>query len=139
MYHTVRRNLYWPHMADNVYMTVGNCHSSAKDRAWLKRKCHLKQFYASGPLPFITMDIFSLLPRTNTCNEIIIVITDLYTKLPQAIPSSRTTALHVLSIIVDHLIVLYKIPAFFHTESGPQWDFLYVPQGKTSHQHFLSS
>lgn len=41
--------LYWSHMANNVYTTIGDCRECVMSRAGRKRKCYLKRFPASCP------------------------------------------------------------------------------------------
>lgn len=119
MYDTMRRELCRPHMGRKVYRTLGYCCKWARNRISLKEKRPLKLFSANGPLQFLVMDILSLLPKTATGNQFVMAITNRYTKLTRAIPSSKTTETHGASIFLDHFIVSYGIPGFFLTDNCP--------------------
>lgn len=80
---------------------------------------HLKFFHSSGPLEFT----LSPLPKTRTCNQFIIVMTDCFSKFIRVVPSTSTTAPHVASIFIDHWLVLCRIPAYLLTNSQPQFVF----------------
>lgn len=102
LHDTMRRELYWLHMASIVYIIINDGCDCARNRVSLKRKCHLKRIPAHRPLKFIAMEILGPLPKTNTGNEFIIFITDLYEKLTRAILSMKTIEPHVASIFSDH-------------------------------------
>ncbi|CDF40971.1 unnamed protein product [Chondrus crispus] len=82
MYDTLRREYYWPHMANNVYSTVRNCQSCSATRSTIVRhQKDIKLFPAAGPLEFVAMDLLGPLPKTAHGNQFVLVITDLFSKL----------------------------------------------------------
>lgn len=73
-----------------------------RNSAYHKRKHHLKSFPSNRPIEFIPMDILDQLPEMTTGSQVIIIISDRCTKVTLAIPSSKTFAPHVPSILSDH-------------------------------------
>jgi hypothetical protein len=58
MFRTIRRSFFWPHMVEDVYETVHQCESCARNRIAEKRRSNpLKLFPPGGPLESVAMDI----------------------------------------------------------------------------------
>lgn len=58
MCHNLRRQVYWPSMAMDVYNTVRNCVPCARERVKLRRHAsHMKLFPATAPLEFNGIDL----------------------------------------------------------------------------------
>lgn len=66
------------------------------------------------------MDILAPLTNKTTGKQLIFFITYRYTNLTWAIPSSKTTTLHVAFIFSDKWIVSHEIPVFLPTDNGLQ-------------------
>lgn len=64
-YDSMGKELFWPHMANDVYATVRHWHSCTKSQIHGKRQPQLKLFYSDRSLYYVSMDILGLLPRTN--------------------------------------------------------------------------
>ena len=93
MYYTLRREYYWPHMANDAYSTVQNCASYATTRGTLvKHQKDLKLFPAAGPLAFVAMDLLGPLPKTVHGHQHVLVMTDRFSKLTRSIALRTTTA-----------------------------------------------
>ena len=122
MYETMRRFLYWPLMASDVYDYVRGCASCARVRGTAaQRQKLLTLFPAAGPLEFVAMDIAGPYPRTRNGNEYVVVLTDRFTKLTRAIPTRTTTASDVASIFIDYWIYSYGVPDYLLTDRGTQF------------------
>lgn len=64
MYETISHELYWPHMANEFYMTVSDSRDRARNRASLQKKRNLRLFPANVPLELISMDVLGTLQKT---------------------------------------------------------------------------
>lgn len=117
MYNTVRRKVYWPRMAIDVYTMVNNCFYRTYSRAKMMQTVHLKLSQASGPLQFISMDVLGPLPKTTSNNQLVVVITVLYSILTRAISNLKTSATHIASIFYDYLIVPFEILAYLPADN----------------------
>lgn len=89
-------------MASEVYEYVPNCSSFIKNRGTqIVQSKHLRFFPPSGPLKFVTMDIFVMLPRRKLGNPFMLVISYSYMKLMCATAMSTTTAQQVATRFLD--------------------------------------
>lgn len=107
-------------MANDVYDTVDQCGSGACNRKHYRHKRSLQLSSASVPLIFVAMDILGPLPETTSGNQYVVVLTDCYSKLIQAIPTSKKASAHIANIFLDQLIILYGIPSFILMHNGSQ-------------------
>lgn len=89
-------------MANDVYITVCDCHSSAQSAMHDKRQRQLKLFFQEGPLEYIGMDILRHLPKTRKGDRFAVEITDRYTKRTKAIPTFKTNSTTVTCIFLVH-------------------------------------
>jgi Integrase zinc binding domain len=79
MFQTIRKTLFWPRIAEDVYETFRQCDLCARNRLSEKRKTKpLKLFPANGPLESVAMDILGPLPWTKHGNSFLLVISDRY-------------------------------------------------------------
>ena len=82
MYYHVWRTYYWPHMAADIFATVRNCTTCAKNRLKLRKRTNtLKLFPATKPLASLCIDILGPLTKSKKENVFLLVITDRFTKL----------------------------------------------------------
>ncbi|CAN8067637.1 unnamed protein product [Agarophyton chilense] len=122
MYNTLRRDFYWPQMANDVYQTARDCRSCAAMRRTQNRsQKRLKLFPAAKPLEFVAMDIVGPFPKSVTGHEYILVITDRFTKLCREVPLRPTTAPVVARTFLENWAYPYGIPNYLLTDNGPQF------------------
>jgi Integrase zinc binding domain len=102
MYAAMRRRFYWRNMHKEVEETVRHGTVCAKNRVTeRKRTSFLKLFPASGPLDFVTINIFGPLPKTEHGNRFLLVISDRFSKLTRTVPLRTITALGVAKAFCD--------------------------------------
>lgn len=103
MYHTLKQLYSWMHLSQDVHAYALHCESCRIHGQSNTYEPLMKLFSPSeGPLDFIVIDILGPLTRTNHGNRFIIVMTDWYTKLTEAIPALRITAPQVATEVVKH-------------------------------------
>ena len=103
MFQTLRRTFYWPSMAMDVFNTVRQCSSCAKERLSLRRHSRfLKLFPAERPLEYVAINILGPLPRTQSGNKYLLVITDRYSKYVRTVPLRKVTAWNIAKAFCDH-------------------------------------
>ena len=119
LYATLRRDYYWPFMANDAYEFVRKCKSCVKVRGTTRKHSRkLKLFPAQGPLDFVAMDFLGPLPRTKTGNQHVLVITDRFTKLCRAIPLKNTKAVTTAKAFLESWIYVYGPPRLLLTDNG---------------------
>lgn len=94
MYDSTRRNFYWSQMTNDVYATVRDCHSCARNCLTTKQKCKLRLFSPNKPLEFVAIKIFGPFPNTKTGNQLIVIVTDWFSKLRKATVRTKNESNH---------------------------------------------
>ncbi len=80
-YETMRRGFYWPSIVADVYYTVRQCSSCARDRIALqKRTTPLTLFPARAPLYSVALDLLGLPPTPRRGNLHILGMVDRFSK-----------------------------------------------------------
>ena len=122
MYQHVRRTYYWPHTAADIYATVRNCSTCAKNRLKLRKRTNpFKLFPATKPLTSLCIDILGPLQRTKKGYRFLLVITDRFTKLSQVIPLRKITTYNVAVAFVEHWVFKYGPPECLISDNGKQF------------------
>lgn len=76
---------------------------------------------AGGLLDFIAMNILSPLPKLKNGSLFVLIMTNRYSMLISAVPTSRASATHIVSIFHCHGILPHGIPACLLTDNGTQF------------------
>ena len=122
MYYTLRREFYWPHMANDAFRTVRNCASCAATRGNLVRlPKDLKLFPSAEPLDLFSMDLLGPLSKTARGNRHVLVMTDWFTKLTYIIPLRTTTSSVVGNAFLDNRVYAHGARRYVLTDNGPQF------------------
>lgn len=88
LYDTLRRELNWPHMANDAYIVVANYQSGTVQGMRNRHQKEFPLFTAFGLLEFVVMDILRPLPK-KFGNQHVIALTDRYAKLTWAMHAAR--------------------------------------------------
>lgn len=102
----MRRKYYFLPLASDVYTTVRDCSEGVWNKTSEKRRRPLHLFPASDSF---AIDTLGPLSKTSNGNQFELVKTDRHLKLSLAVPTSRVTAVHIVSMFVDHWIISYRI------------------------------
>ena len=121
MYQTMCRTFYWPSMAMDVYNTVRQCSSCAKERIALrKHSSFLRLFPAQKPLEFVAIDILGPLPRSSSGNRYLPAITDRFSKMVQTAPLRPITADAVAKAFCEAWVFKFGPPTLLLSDNGGQ-------------------
>ena len=82
----------------------------------------LQQDIPSYPWERIANDIFGPLPQADRNNRFVLVITDYYTKLPEAFALPNHRAETIATKLVDDVICRYGVPRTIHTDRDKDFD-----------------
>ena len=86
-----------------------------------KRTNPLALFPATEPLRDLSIDILGPLTRTKRHFRFVLVITDRFTKLTQAVPLRKINALNVAIAFVEHWVFKYGPPRTLISDNGRQF------------------
>lgn len=113
-------------MVAHVYARVAKCPGCAKNRLQERRHTSLiRHFPATEPFSGLGMDLLGPFPETDRGHNMILVMSDRFTKLTRALPLWETTALVVASTFVDYGVGAYGVPDTVLTKNGPQFASLF--------------
>lgn len=122
MYHNLRRQVFWPAMALDVYQTVRNCVGCAKERVkWRKNTSFLKTFPATAPLEFVGIDLLGPLRKTSQGHEYLLIMTDRFSKFVKAVPLKSISAYAVARAFCEHWVFNYGPPRYVLSDDGKQF------------------
>ena len=122
MHQHIREKYYWPQMATDIYKTIRNCTTCAKNRAKLRKRTHpLRIFSAARPLEFLAIDILGTLKKTKKGHRILLVMSDRFSKLTEVMPLRRIDAYTVAVAIVESWVFKYGPPKTLISDNGKQF------------------
>lgn len=106
-------------MAKNECTTVKNSQDSAHNWANKTRMRHL-ELQARSLLEFIAVDAHVLFSKTTKDVQFVAILIDRYSKLTQAITTSKTSAKLIETILHNNWIVPCRIADYLFTDNGTQ-------------------
>lgn len=108
-------------MALDVYNTVSNCISSSRNSSSAEHRCQLHLFPARKPLKPDATDVLRPLPRPTKRNQNVVIFSDCYSKLTQAVPAARINKRTEAKIFFDAWVIPYGIPVHLLTDTDIQF------------------
>lgn len=114
----VRERCYWPTLHKDVEFYCSHCRRCVIAKEPVpKVKVKMKHLTASAPLDVVAMD-FTLLEKSSSGIENVLVITDIFTKFVVAVTTRDQTAKTVAKILVKELFNKLGIPKRLHSDKG---------------------
>lgn len=89
VYNFLRKTLYSPHLANDVYGTVRDSRAWGHNHTDGKRQQHLNHFIREGQLGYMCMDVLAPLPKSKQGNQYLVMMTDRNTKFTKPRPTLR--------------------------------------------------
>lgn len=105
-------------MAKYVYTTLKDCRKCTGNNLIDKHWRPVLSYPTSGPFVCVAIDILGPLPETLNDNHFALVMTDGYSRLARAVPTSKTPGLHIASHYIDNGMTSYSIPTHVLTKNG---------------------
>ena len=109
MHRHIRETYYWPQMDADIYKTIRNCTTCAKNHVKLQKRTHPRLFQATRPLESFAVNILGPLTKTKRGHRFLLVMSDRFSKLTHVVPLRR--------------IDVYTVGVAF----VEAWDFKYGP------------
>lgn len=107
----IQKSFYWPSMYSQIRNYVSSCHECLRRRGFQpSKKAPLGRLpVTSRPLERIAMDIVGPLPITLANNKYILVMTDYFTRYPEAYPLPDTKS-HTVAGALEKFIATHGVP-----------------------------
>ena len=114
----LRTRVFWPRMQDDTFAYVRDCQrcQQAKTPA-IRTHQPLGQLSATRALQLVAMD-FTLLERAVDGRELVLVLTDAFTKWTVAKPVPDQSARTVVRVLVEEWITKFGVPEQLHSDQG---------------------
>ena len=114
----VRERFYWPTLHNDVEFYCRNCNRCIVAKEPVpKVKVKMKHLIANYPLDIVAMD-FTVLEKSSSGIENVLVLTDIYTKFTVTIPTRDQTAKIVVKVLVKEFVNKLGIPKRLHSDKG---------------------
>lgn len=105
MYYFLRRDFYWPNLIVDVYNTVLFCLHSPWMGTLFRHEHKFELFRATSALKFVLIYILGEIQRTASDNHLMVIISERYSKLTRAIPTTKITSTQVANIFFTNWII----------------------------------
>ena len=112
-----RSRFFWPGMSTDVERYCQNCHRCLVAKTKPKVRPTMGSIFAQKPQEVVAID-FTVLERSSNGFENVLVMTDVFTKFSQAIPTRDQKARTVAEVLVKEWIVRYGVPRRLHSDQG---------------------
>ena len=114
----LRQRVFWPGMQRDVFKYVRECPRCQQAKApAIKMHQPLGQLTATRPLQLVCMD-FTLLERAEDGTEVVLVLTDAFTKWTVAKAVPDQTAATVVRVLLEEWITKFGVPEQLHADQG---------------------
>ena len=116
----LRQRAYWPGMHDDAKAYIERCtrcHLNRQPRG----KPAMGHLLATRPLEVLAID-FTVLEPSSDGRENVLVMTDVFTKFTQAIPTRDQRAQTVARVLHEEWIVRFGLPQRIHSDQGRNFE-----------------
>jgi hypothetical protein len=121
-FHLVRAKYYWDTMFRDVNNFVKICKRCQEGKLRRRKKIgYLKSIKATEPFEIIGMDFIGPLKESRRGKKFILVITDYFTKWPEAFALKDSTAELVAEVLMKKFIPRHGVPMKILTDRGSQF------------------
>ena len=118
----VRDRFYWPGYAVSVEDYVQTCHVCQRRKGSVPSANAPLQLISSDSLfELVAMDFLDL-PRSENGNKYRLVVSDYYTRWPEAFALPDQRASIVARVLVDGIVSRHGVPSTLHSDQGGSFD-----------------
>ena len=117
----LRPRVYWPGMFHDVHNYVAGCTRCIQARSNTSVRTTSTAIIASRPLQILAIDFTKLEPSSDGQDNVL-VLTDVFTKFTQAIPTRDQEAKTVARVLVREWFQRYGVPERIHSDQGRDFE-----------------
>ncbi|MES9881588.1 MAG: RNase H-like domain-containing protein [Sedimenticola sp.] len=119
----IQLKYFWYGMPSQIKKWCQGCKECAAAKSdSIKPRAALVQEQSSHPFERLAMDIVGPVTTSTDGNRFILVVTDYFTKWPEAFPLKDHKAATVAQILVDQIICRYGVPLKLHSDQGRDFE-----------------
>lgn len=107
-------------MTADICNTIQSCLDCLEMENIFSFQCKPELFTPSGPLVIDAIDIHGPLPHTKSRIQFVLIVTDRYSKLTQAIGTADIRLIQVANKVFNQCVASYGIPVVILSENGQQ-------------------
>ena len=122
VYDKLKIDHYWPEMIHHIDKYIRGCDVCQKRKGKEKPHEPLHPIKANRPFELIGIDCVGPLPETDNKNKYIIVMTDYFTKWPEAAAVQDIKATTIAKFLYDFVFSRYGTPEKIITDQGTSFD-----------------
>ena len=124
----LRSRCFWPNMAQDVERWCRQCERCVLGKAIQpKVRPYWGTLQASRPNEILALD-FTVLEPASDGRENVLVLTDIFTKYTQAVPTKDQRASTVAQMLVQHWFHRFGPPARIHSDQGRNFESTLIQQ-----------
>lgn len=119
----IRERFYWVTCKMDVENWCKKCTiCSARNGPGRRRKAELQIHNVGSPFERIAVDILGPLPKSVSGNRYVLVVTDYFTRWPEAIPLPDQQTPTIVEALVTHVFSRFGIPLEMHSDQGRNFE-----------------
>lgn len=122
-----RHRSYWPGMSKDVEEWCRNCERCILAKEGPRVRAYWGSLQASRPNEILAMD-FTVLEPASDGRENVLVLTDVFSKFTQAIPTRDQRASTVAEVLVKHWFNVLGVPSRIHSDQGRNFESNIIKQ-----------
>ncbi|CAC5386522.1 unnamed protein product [Mytilus coruscus] len=113
----LKTRYYWPYMYTDIVDYCYTCERCKVGKLGRKVQTTFSSIIAKKPLEILAID-FTLLEKGTGGFENVLVLTDVFTKFTQAVPTRNQKSKTVANILLKEWIIRFGIPQRIHSDQG---------------------
>ena len=127
-YELIRRRCFWPGMSVDIERRCQNCSQCAVAKSTRPpARAPMAHLLASSPNQILAID-FTILEQSSDGRENILIMTDVFSKFTQAVPTRDQKATTVANVLVHEWFYRFGVPARIHSDQGRNFESALISQ-----------